>query len=244
MKQLSDIPPLPADISRFARLFDHSILRPDATRDDVARFAEAAARLQTATLMVQPHYITFALELLSGSGVPVAAVIAFPHGNETQSMKRSLALEALSLGATELDMVMNIPALKGGEQELFMRDIEGVVNAAKGKTVKVITENCYLTQPEKVRACEWIALTGAQFVKTSTGFAASGATVEDVRLMHQAVQGICEVKAAGGITAIDQVVALLAAGATRIGSSRTEQLIRDFQDLRPEQKLILSKPRS
>src|SRR5258705_12104229 len=143
------------EVHSFAKLFDHSIVRPDASQAEVASFAETAARLGTATLTVQPHYIRFAANLLRGSGVLVGTVVGFPHGNETPSIKEFEAREVLDLGAEEIDMVMNIPALKNGETALFVRDIEGVVRAAEGKTVKVITENCYLSQEEKRRACEW-----------------------------------------------------------------------------------------
>jgi deoxyribose-phosphate aldolase len=151
------------EASSFAKLFDHSIIRPDAGRADVAHFAATAARLGTATLTVQPHYIRFAAEHVRGSGVLVGTVVGFPHGNETPSMKAYQASEALDLGAEEIDMVMNIPALRNGETELFIGDVEGVVWAAEGKIVKVITENCYLSQEEKRRACEWIAEAGAHW---------------------------------------------------------------------------------
>lgn len=223
----------PVSVARFARLFDHSILRPNASPEEVGRFAEVAIRLGTATLTVQPHYVQFAAERLRGTGVKVGAVIAFPHGNETPAMKAFQAREALDHGADELDMVMNIPALKGGEMALFFRDIQGVVGAAAGKSAKVILENCYLTDEEKRRACEWIAQAGAQFVKTSTGFAPGGATVEDVRLMHQVVKGRCQVKASGGISDIRQVLEYLKAGATRFGSSRSEELVGAFEELSP-----------
>ena len=222
------------EVARFAKLFDHSIVRPDATRAEVAEFADTAARLGTATLTVQPHYVRFAAAQLRGSGVLVGTVVGFPHGNETPSMKLYQAKEVLDLGADEIDMVMNIPALKNGEEELFVRDVEGVVGAAEGKTVKVITENCYLTQEEKRRACEWIARAGAHFVKTSSAYAAGGATLDDVRLMHEAVRGRCQVKAAGGVRQIDEVLQYLEAGARRFGSTRTDQFVRAFQDLPAE----------
>jgi len=215
----------------FAKLFDHSIVRPDATRDQVRQFAHTAATLGTASLTVQPHYIGFAAELLRGSGVLAGTVVGFPHGNETPSMKEREAKDVLDLGAEEIDMVMNIPALKNGEKALFIRDVEGVVRAAAGFTVKVITENCYLTQEEKRRACEWIAQAGAHFVKTSTAYADGGATLEDVRLMYDAVQGKCLVKAAGGIRQIHEVLEYLKAGARRFGSTRTDQFVRAFQEL-------------
>jgi deoxyribose-phosphate aldolase len=183
------------EVAGFAKLFDHSIVRPDASRAEVAQFADTAVRLGTATLTVQPHYIQFAAERLHGSGVLVGTVVGFPHGNETASMKESQAPEVLDLGAEEIDMVMNIPALKNEEAELFIRDIEGEVRVAEGRIVKVIIENCYLTLEEKRRACEWIAEAGAQFVKTSTAYAEGGATLDDVRLMYQLVKGRCQVKA-------------------------------------------------
>lgn len=227
-------------VIKFAKLFDHSILRPDATREDVRRFADTAARLKTATLTVQPHYIRFGAELLRGSGVLVGTVVGFPHGNETPSMKEYQAKEVLDLGAEEIDMVMNIPALKNGEEELFIRDVEGVVRAADGVTVKVITENCYLTSEEKRRACDWIARAGAHFVKTSTAYAHGGATLEDVRLMYEAVAGRCQVKAAGGIRELHEVLAYLRAGARRFGSTRTDQFVREFEELPPDGRAAFS----
>ena len=218
----------------FAKLFDHSIVRPDATRADVIQFAETAVRLGTATLTVQPHYIRLAVAQLRGSGVLVGTVVGFPHGNETSSMKVYQANEALDLGADEIDMVMNIPALKNQEEALFIRDVEGVVRAAQGKTVKVITENCYLTDEEKRRACDWIARAGAHFVKTSTAYASGGATLDDVRLMYEAVQGRCQVKVAGGVRQIEEILRYLQAGARRFGSTRTDQFVDAFESLSAE----------
>ena len=218
-------------MTSFAKLFDHSIVRPDAARTDVIQFAETAATLGTATLTVQPHYIRLALAQLRGSGVLVGTVVGFPHGNETPSMKAYQAQEVLHLGAEEIDMVMNIPALKNREETLFIQDIQGVVRAAEGMTVKVITENCYLTDEEKQRACDWIARAGAHFVKTSTAYATGGATLDDVRLMYDAVRGRCQVKVAGGVRRIDEILQYLQAGARRFGSTRTEQFVQAFRDL-------------
>jgi deoxyribose-phosphate aldolase len=224
------------EVRRFAKLFDHSIVRPDATATEVERFAETAARLGTASLTVQPHYVRLATGALRGTGVLVGTVVGFPHGNETPSMKEYQAREVLELGAEEIDMVMNIPALKNGERELFIRDVAGVVRAAGGVRVKVILENCYLSREEKQRACEWVVQGGAHFVKTSTAYAEGGATLEDVRLMYQAVRGRCLVKAAGGIRQVREVLAYLEAGARRFGSTRTEQLVREFQELSPGER--------
>ena len=224
------------DEAAFAKLFDHSIVRPDATREDVAQFAETAVALGTATLTVQPHYIRYAAPMVRGSGVLLGTVVGFPHGNETPSMKAYQAREVLDLGAQEIDMVMNIPALKNGEQGIFMQDIEGVVRAAEGVVVKVITENGLLSDDEKRRACDWIARTGARFVKTATAYTTGGATLDDVRLMHEAVQGRCRVKAAGGIRKIEEILAFLRAGARRFGSTRTDQFMAAFRALSPAER--------
>lgn len=133
-------------------------------------------------------------------------------------------------------MVMNIPALKNGERQLFIRDVAGVVQAAEGRRVKVILETCYLTTEEKQRACEWIIEAGAHFVKTSTAYADGGATLDDVRLMYQVVKGRCLVKAAGGIREMPEVLAYLEAGARRFGSTRTEQFVQAFQELSPGER--------
>jgi deoxyribose-phosphate aldolase len=225
-------------IRRFAKLFDHSVVRPDATREMVHRAAEVAARLGTATLTVQPHYVRVAVAELDGSDVLVGSVVGFPHGNETPSMKAFQANEVLGLGAREIDMVMNIPALKNQEKGVFMRDVAGVVAAAArfDSVVKVITENCLLSDDEKRRACDWIAQTGAHFVKTSTAYAEGGATLDDVRLMYRAVDGRCSVKAAGGVRSIDDVLAFLQAGARRFGSTRTDQFVVAFAELGAEQR--------
>ncbi len=223
-------------VQNFAKLFDHSIVIPYATREDVLRFAETAVRLNTATLTVQPHYIQLAAELLRGTGVLLGTVVGFPHGNETPAMKEFQAKAVLELGAEEIDMVMNIPALKNGEKDLFIEDIRGVVMAAEGYQVKVITENCYLTQEEKQRACKWIVQAGAHFVKTSTAYADGGATLEDVRLMYEAVDGKCQVKAAGGIRRMNEILEYLKAGARRFGSTRTDQFVQAFQELPSSQR--------
>ena len=219
----------------FAKLFDHSVIRPDVRRQEVAAAAEAAARLRTATLTVQPHYIGFAASLVKGTSVLLGTVVGFPHGNETPAMKEYQAKTVLDLGAEEIDMVMNIPALKNGEKGVFLADIQGVVRAADGRIVKVILENCYLTQEEKRRACQWIAEAGAHFVKTATAYAPGGATLDDVRLMYEAVAGGCQVKAAGGVRQIGEVLDYLRAGARRFGSTRTEQFVQAFRAL-PQQE--------
>ncbi|HKU23098.1 MAG TPA: deoxyribose-phosphate aldolase [Terriglobales bacterium] len=225
-----------AKVATFSKLFDHSIIRPEVTRQEVAAAAEAAASLRTATLTVQPHYIRFAAPFLKGSGVLLGTVVGFPHGNETPAIKEYAAKTVLDLGAEEIDMVMNIPALRNGEKDVFLADIQGVVRAADGRIVKVILENCYLAQEEKRRACQWIAEAGAHFVKTATAYASGGATLEDVRLMHEAVAGRCRVKAAGGVRQIGEVLEYLRAGATRFGSTRTQQFVQAFRELSEQER--------
>ena len=188
-------------------------------------------RLDTATLTVQPYYIRFAADLLKNSKVLLGSVVGFPHGNETPSMKEYQTKASLDLGAQEIDMVMNIPALKNNDKSLFFADVEGVIAAGGGIKVKVITENCFLTQEEKQRACYWISQTGAHFVKTSTAYGDGGATLDDVRLMYEAVDGRCQVKAAGGIRTIEEILEYLRAGARRFGSTRTDQFIQAFREM-------------
>ncbi len=223
-------------VANFTKLFDHSIVKPQATQAEVIATAETAARLKTASLTVQPHYIQLGLTQLRGSGVLLGTVVGFPHGNETPAMKEFQARTVMDLGAQEIDMVMNIPALKNGEQAIFIEDIERVVQAAQGAKVKVILENIFLTQEEKRRACQWIAQAGAHFVKTSTAYAEGGATLEDVRLMYEAVAGKCLVKAAGGVRKIEEVLAFLQAGARRFGSTRTDQFVQAFKALPEDQR--------
>ena len=215
----------------FAKLFDHSIVRPDASAEDVRKFAATAIATKTATLTVQPHYISLAAPLVQGTGVLLGTTVGFPHGNETAAMKAYQAHAVLDLGAQEIDMVMNIPALKNCEERIFRDDITGVVRAAEGVVVKVIIENFYLNTEEKERACRWIAESGAHFVKTSTAYAEGGATLDDVRIMHRAVAGKCQVKAAGGVRTLDEVLQYLQAGARRFGSTRSDQFVREFHDL-------------
>lgn len=220
-------------VATFGKLFDHSIVRPNATADEVREFAATAVATRTATLTVQPHYLVFARSLLEGSDVLLGTTVGFPHGNETPAMKEYQTRVVLDLGAREIDMVMNIPALKNCEERVFREDVSRVVRAADGVIVKVITENCYLTADEKRRACRWIAESGARFVKTATAYADGGATLEDVRLMHDTVRGVgeCQVKAAGGIRTLDEILEYLRAGARRFGSTRSDQFVHAFREL-------------
>ncbi|MGE5554109.1 MAG: deoxyribose-phosphate aldolase [Betaproteobacteria bacterium] len=209
-----------------AKLIDHTLLKPDATPEAIARLCGEAAEYGFASVCVNPGNVALAAALLRGSEVKVCTVIGFPLGATTPLAKAFEARDAVANGADELDMVLNVGALKAGDEALVARDIRAVVEAAGGRLVKVILETGLLTEEEKVRACLLAKEAGAGFVKTSTGFGPGGATVEDVRLMRQAVGPDFGVKASGGIR--DRVTAerMVAAGATRLGTSSGVAIIR------------------
>jgi len=203
----------------YARYMDHTVLKPETVRETVARFCDEARRYRFAAVCVNPCWIAFARERLQGSGVKVATVIGFPLGAGTPATKAFEASEAVELGADELDMVINIGALKDRDDELVARDIAGVVRAARKAPVKVIIETSALTDEEKERACRIAARAGAAFVKTSTGFGKGGATPEDVALMKRVVGPGVQVKASTGVKTREDADRLIAAGATRLGTS-------------------------
>lgn len=203
----------------YARYMDHTVLKAETTRDTVARFCDEARRYGFAAVCLNPYWIAFAKDRLAGSSVKVATVIGFPLGASTPATKAFEARDARVAGADELDMVLNIGALKDGRDELVERDIRGVVEAAGGAPVKVILETSALTDEEKVRACSLAKRAGAAFVKTSTGFGKGGATVEDVKLMKATVGEGMQVKASTGVKTREDADRLIAAGATRLGTS-------------------------
>jgi deoxyribose-phosphate aldolase len=207
------------DIQKIAGLIDHTLLRPDATRADIQKLAEEAKHHGFRTVCVNPYYIEAARDTLEGTGVEVCTVIGFPLGSTVTGAKVCEARGALSLGAHELDMVINIGAARSGDWEDVRNDIEEVISAAPGLVHKVIIETCYLSREEKVRAVETALEAGAGFIKTSTGMGTGGATVEDVRLIKEIVGARAGIKAAGGIKTLAQVLEMLGAGATRIGTS-------------------------
>lgn len=203
-----------------ASLIDHTLLKADATKDEIAKLAEEARKYEFASVCVNPVWVAFAAEQLSGSPVKVCTVIGFPLGATTSETKVFEARNAIENGATEVDMVINIGALKGREDDRVEKDIRAVVEAASGKAlVKVIIETSLLTNEEKVRACEAAVRAGADFVKTSTGFSTGGATPEDVALMRKTVGDKVGVKASGGVRSMEDIKKMTEAGATRIGSS-------------------------
>lgn len=202
-----------------ASYIDHTLLKADATEAQIRTLCAQAREFHFASVCVNPRWVALCAQELAGSGVKVCTVIAFPLGASVSAVKAAETRQAVADGADELDMVISVGDLKTGNNETVQADIRAVVRAAAGKTVKVIIETCLLTDEEKTRACKLAMAAGADFVKTSTGFSAGGATVADVRLMRAAVGPNFGVKAAGGIRTREQALAMIEAGATRIGAS-------------------------
>ena len=198
---------------------DHTLLKPEATPAQVEKLCAEAAENHFASVCVNPVYIPLAARLLKGTGVKVCCVVGFPLGAIAPEQKAAEAASCAAMGAEELDMVIHVGAAKAGDWALVQRDIEGVVKAAAGHTVKVIIETCLLTDEEKVKACEAAKAAGAHFVKTSTGFSTGGATTHDIALMRKTVGPEMGVKASGGIRDYETAMAMIEAGANRIGAS-------------------------
>jgi deoxyribose-phosphate aldolase len=206
--------------NNIAKMIDHTLLKADTTKTQIVKLCEEAKQYGFASVCVNPTWVATAAELLKGTDVKVCTVIGFPLGANTPETKAFEAKNAIENGAAEVDMVINIGALKDGNDDLVERDIRAVVEAAKGKAlVKVIIETCLLTEEEKVRACQLAVKAGADYVKTSTGFSTGGATTEDVALMRKTVGPNIGVKASGGVRDIKSAMAMIEAGATRIGTS-------------------------
>jgi deoxyribose-phosphate aldolase len=213
-------PPLLSDAGRrLAGVIDQTLLKPDARRDQVARLCEEAVRYGFAAVCVNPWMLPVAVSALRDSPVCPCTVVGFPLGATTAEAKAFEAAQSVALGAVELDMVLNVSALKDGDRAAVRRDIAGVVKAAKNRVVKVILETCLLSDDEKRDACRLAVEAGARYVKTSTGLAGGGATVEDIRLMRSVVGPDIGVKASGGIRTAADARRMIEAGATRIGTS-------------------------
>jgi deoxyribose-phosphate aldolase len=212
-----------------ASLIDHTLLKPEATRDQVVQICRDALHYGFATVFVHPWHVESAAQRLRGTAVKTGTPIGFPQGATLSTVKRFEAAEALRRGAGELDMVMNVGALKSGAPELVEADIRSVVEVAHaaGVILKVILETALLTREEKIIACELSVAAGADFVKTSTGLI-GGATVEDVALMRSVVGKRARVKASGGIRTLADLTAMLGAGADRIGTSASVTIIREL----------------
>ncbi len=216
----------------YANYMDHTVLKPETGRETVARFCDEARQYGFAAVCVNPCWVAFARERLAGTAVKVATVIGFPLGASTSLVKAFEARDAIAAGAHELDMVINVGALKDRQDDLVARDIRGVVEAAGGAPVKVIIETSALTEEEKERACRLAAQAGAAFVKTSTGFGKGGATPEDVALMKRVVGPGVQVKASTGVKTLEDADRLIAAGATRLGTSSGPAIVEAARQLR------------
>jgi deoxyribose-phosphate aldolase len=209
-------------------LIDHTVLKPDATKADVLRLCQEARRHGFTVIFVPPSYVDEAVEAVAGTAIRVGIPIGFPLGGHTTRTKVAEAVEAVAKGAQILDMVLNVSRLKSGDYDVVHRDIAEVVRATPSVEHKVILETCYLTQEEKRTACRLVVEAGADYVKTSTGFGPAGATVEDVRLMKAAVDGRARVKASGGIRDWKTALAMLEAGADRIGTSASLKILDEW----------------
>jgi deoxyribose-phosphate aldolase len=211
-----------------AAVIDHTLLKPEATREQVLKLCAEAAEYRFACAMVNPAWVPIAYAALSGTGVPVGVVVGFPLGANLTTTKRDEAAALVRLGARELDMVLNIGLLKSGENALVQNDIRGVAEIAHeaGAILKVILETSLLNLEEKLRASELACLAGADFIKTSTGFSTAGATAADVALLRGVAGGRCGVKASGGIRTLEDARAMLEAGANRIGASASVAIVQ------------------
>lgn len=213
--------------TNIASTIDHTLLKPESTREQVEKLCAEAKEYNFASVCVNPTWVKLSAQLLEGTSVKVCTVIGFPLGASTPTTKAFETADAIENGAGEIDMVLNIGALKTNDTELVRRDIEAVVQSAKGKAiVKVILETCLLSKEEIKLACQLSKEAQADFVKTSTGFSTGGATIEDVSLMREVVGPNMGVKASGGVRSLEDVEKMLQAGATRIGASSGVQIMQ------------------
>lgn len=219
--EASDWPDLPSRI-------DHTILRPEATRADIRRLCDEAVRSRFTVVFLPPCHIAEAIDALSGTSILVGIPVGFPLGGHTTATKVQEAMEGVKHGAAIVDMVMNVSQLKSGDVDAVRADIREVVLATPSAEHKVILETCYLTQQEKVTACRLVVEAGAEYVKTSTGFGPNGASVADVALLADSVAGRAKVKASGGIRDLSTTLAMLRAGAERIGTSAGLSIIAEW----------------
>jgi deoxyribose-phosphate aldolase len=215
-------------LKRVAKTIDHSTLGPAMTLDEVKAGCDVALKYDVASVCCKPCDVKFVAEILKGSDVLVGTVVGFPHGSSTTESKVFETKQAVADGAVEIDVVINIGHLKSGKTQEIQDEISAVVAAASGNQVKVILENAYLTDAEKVIACKLIEAAGAHYVKTSTGFAPTGATLADVKLMRATCSPKVKVKSAGGVKSLDQLLEFLDAGIDRSGSSSTASILDEF----------------
>lgn len=217
-------------LEQVATTIDHSILKPDFTYADVEAGAQLALKFNTASYCIRPMDVAAAAKALAGSTVNVCTVIGFPHGSTTSAVKAFETADAIKNGAVEIDMVINVSALLSGDFDFVEQDIRGVVEVAHaaGASVKVIFETAFLNDEWIVKACELTERAGADYVKTSTGFASEGATLHNVKLMKATVGDRLKVKSSGGVRTLDQLIDYMDAGVTRSGCSATQQVLEEF----------------
>ncbi len=210
-----------------AKYIDHTVLKPETTKEEVIKVCEEAKEYGFFSVCVNPYYVSLVKKELTGSDVKVCSVIGFPLGASVTCVKAAETKQSIADGANEIDMVLNIAAMKNGEYEYILNDIKGVVAALEGKAIlKVILENCLLTEEEIVKACELSVEAGAHFVKTSTGFNKGGATASDIALMRKTVGPNIGVKASGAVRDRETALAMVEAGATRIGASASVSIVK------------------
>lgn len=213
-----------------ASMIDHTLLKSEATEEMIKNLCNEAKKYNFAAVCVNPFYIKRAKEFLKDSDVKIATVIGFPLGANIKEVKAFETTKAIEDGADEVDMVINIGALKNKDYDIVRDDISAVVEAAKDKAiVKVIIETCLLTDEEKIKACELSSEAGADFVKTSTGFSTGGATVEDIKLMKNTIKDDMKIKASGGIRDYERAKDMINAGASRIGASSSVKIIKGIK---------------
>ncbi len=216
------------DAGKLAQFIDHTLVRPEATLDDVSAACADAKKYGFSAVVVNSGYVARARELLNGSLIKVCAVVGFPFGANTTTVKIVEAMEAVKNGASEIDVVMNLGMIKSGRYDVVEIDIKNIIAMTPQKVHKVILETGSLTGEEITRVCEIAMRSGAEFVKTSTGYGPRGATVEDVRLIRRIVGSVCRVKASGGIRDLAAVTAMIEAGAERIGTSAGPAIVEEY----------------
>ena len=212
-----------------SRMIDHSLLKPTMTTDDFELGCRLAVAYQCGSVCIQPYYLKRCAEILKGSGVRASTVIGFPHGGHTSPVKVAEAKQALADGGEELDLVCNISKVLSGDWDYVREDLRGVIDVthAAGQKVKVIFENCYLNDEQKIRLCEICSELKADWVKTSTGYGTGGATIDDLKLMRKHAAAGVQVKAAGGVRDMDALLECRAVGVSRIGASATQSMLDD-----------------
>lgn len=221
---------LPVTREQLAGMIDHSLLKPQSAREELRKLCAEAVAYRFKTVCVNPVHVADAVALLKGEKPLVCSVVGFPFGTHTPAAKAAETAEVIRLGAREVDMVLWVGALKEGRDEEVAEEIAAVVRAAAGCPVKVILETCYLTEEEKVRGCLLAVKAGAAFVKTSTGYGSAGATVADLQLMRKTVGEGIGVKAAGGIRTLADALAMIEAGASRIGASASVAIVSALEE--------------